>query len=118
MFFLNSQHEVNYKLTLMQWEGAEFDPEHHAACYLLSVPIVFEHVVDELEEHDTPVDWILKWEEQRDDSFSIEAVELGRLSLHLWNGCGRFHFLQCLEALYETYFPVVQTAFDLRMKQR
>jgi hypothetical protein len=38
MYFVDDHHAVNYKLTQLQWEFAQNDPEYAAACYLLAVP--------------------------------------------------------------------------------
>lgn len=116
MYFVDDHHAVNFKLTQIQWEFAQYDLEYAAACYLLAVPMVFEHIVSELDTHETPVDWIIQWEE--DDSvydLSAGAVQLGRLALHLWNGSGPFHLLQCLESLQGHHYEVVKTALDVRM---
>lgn len=116
MYFVDDHHAVNYKLTQIQWEFAQHDPEYAAACYLLAVPMVFEKIVFDLDEHDTPVDWMIQWEED-DSAYDLcaGAIELGRLALHLWNGSGPFHLLQCLESLQGHHYDVVKTAMDVRM---
>lgn len=116
MYFVDDHHAVNYKLTQIQWGFARNDPEYAAACYLLAVPMVFEKIVFDLDEHDTPVDWMIQWEED-DSAYDLctGAVELGRLALHLWNGSGPFHLLQCLESLQGHHYDVVKTAMDVRM---
>lgn len=116
MYFVDDHHAVNYKLTQLQWEYAENDPEYAAACYLLAVPMVFEHIVHHLDKQETPVDWIIQWEE--DDSaydLSTGAIQLGRLALHLWNGHEPFHLLACLESLQGHHYDVVKTAMDVRL---
>ncbi len=116
MYFVDDQHEVNYTITKLQWQDAKTDPEYAAACYILAVPIIFEKIVDELETHGSPVDWILDWEEEA-AAYDLcgAAVELGKLALHLWNGCTQFHLLQCLQSLQGHHYDVVKTAMDVRM---
>lgn len=115
MYFVDEHHAVNYKLTLLQWPDAENDSEYAAACYILAVPMIFEKIVNDLDTFESPVDWILNGEEASD--LHISMVQLGRLALHLWNGCEPFNLLECLHSLQGHHYEVVKTAIDIRMER-
>ncbi len=119
MYFVNEHHAVNYKLTLIQWPSAASDLEYAAACYILAVPMIFEKIVDELDNHESPIDWILNWEDKSIEKpvyqLHISMIQLGRLALHLWNGCEPFNLLECLHSLQGHHYEVAKTAMDIRM---
>ncbi len=62
IYFVSEQHEKNFKETLIKWPYAEGDAEYKSACYILSVPMIYEKVEKLIPTYKQPVDWIWKWE--------------------------------------------------------
>lgn len=126
MYFTDNQHKLNYKETQLRWPNAQRNHEYSVACYILAIPMIFEKVVDDIGLWESPVDWIYEWEskygpEKLDDAekphfdLSSSMVQLGRLSLNLWNGYEHFNLMQCLATIDEAHYEVVRTAIDIRL---
>lgn len=135
IFFLNEEHKQNFKTVLLKWGTARNDAEYKSACYILAVPMIFDKVSQELSQFDAPIDWIYEWELKHtlskmeeyqgdeDDgpqlNFDLTGsmVQLGKLSLNLWNGYEYFNLLDCVSSLDEHYYKVMKTAIDIRSKK-
>jgi hypothetical protein len=145
IYFVNEQHEKNYARTLRRWPLATKDTEYQAACYILSVPMIYHKVEHLINVFEKPVDWIwryLKWDEEynedwetyrkyRDDDklhpdyeawidrkpFDLTGsmINLGRFSLNLWNSSNESNLMNCIGSLDNHHFNVLKCAIDMRM---
>lgn len=96
MYYLNKEHESNYKELKLRFPQAANDVQYNSACYLCSVPNIYSRFnMSELEFG--PFDWLFS-----DQSLSLENGEdpdrlnwlkysradyyLALLGLQLWNG--------------------------------
>ncbi|MYL35420.1 hypothetical protein GLW08_21295 [Pontibacillus yanchengensis] len=136
IYFLDKDHESNFKELLMKWPHARTgDTEYQTACYILSVPNIFgkvKHLYFE-EGEENPIEWIARWEEAytlpeleedfEDDEESIEPdydlthsmVQLGRLAYNLFNGYEHFNLMHCIASLDEEHYKVLKCALDMRL---
>ena len=134
MYFVDDQHELNFKQLLFRWQIARNNPEYKVACYITSVPIIFEKIKDYIGTSDTPVEWIWDWEwahtlsklpeyaedEEPEESeipydLTSSMVQLGKLALNLWNGYEHFNLMRCIEVLDEEHYKIVKCAMDMRI---
>lgn len=132
IYFVDEQHERNFKETLMKWSIARSNTEYKSACYILSVPMIFEKVEHLIPTYEMPVDWIWRWEtaynnELResleitqklsvDYDLTSSMVGMGRLALNLWNGYRYFNLLDCISNLDTENYSVVKCVIDIRMR--
>ncbi|WP_186672928.1 DUF2538 family protein [Sporosarcina sp. BP05] len=134
IYFINKQHEINFKRVLMKWNLAKVSTEYSSACYILSVPMIFEKVENHIAEFENPISWIYLYEwqhtlskmaEYQDDKedeleevqydLTHSMIQLGRFSLNMWNGYEHFNLLDCIARLDEQYYNVLKCAMDVRM---
>jgi hypothetical protein len=145
IYFVNEQHEQNYRMTLRSWPYALKDTEYQSACYILSVPMIFHKVEHLINDFEKPVDWIwryLKWSEQHKEEWaryskrhgyekdhpdyemwiankpfdlSGSMVALGKFSLNLWNDSNESNLMRCLGVLDANNFNVLMCAIYMRM---
>lgn len=133
IYFINEQHERNFKETLIKWSMAKSDAEYRSACYILSVPMIYEKVESLIPAFEKPVDWIWQWETAYSSELreSLEITEmlnvgydltssmigLGKLALNLWNSYPHFNFLNCISSLDAENYNVMICAIDIRMRK-
>ncbi|MEC0273101.1 DUF2538 family protein [Peribacillus frigoritolerans] len=113
--FINKQHKVNFKETLLRWNISDNDTEQQTACYILSAPMIFQKVERYLGSFETPIDWIWFWEykytlsklpdykdsgEPQDVPYDLTGsmVQLGKFSLNMWNGYKHFNLYDCMNS--------------------
>lgn len=131
MYFIDKEHENNFLETLVRFPNAKNNSEYKSACYILAVPMIFNKFQSNLGELESPISWILQWENQfklTDEEKIFEnyeppkfdltnsMVQLGKLAFNLWNGYDDFNLLDCISKLDAAHYPVVKTAMDIRMK--
>lgn len=133
IYFVSEQHEKNFKETLLKWPNASTNDEYKSACYILSVPVIYEKVEELVQEFQYPVDWIWKWEiaynsdlreslditEKRAPGYDLTGsmVSLGRLALNLWNSYEHFNLMHCISRVDEDNYNVALCAIDIRMNK-
>lgn len=135
IYFIDWQHELNFKQTLLKWNVGRRNREYQTACYILAVPMIFEKVEQYIGLFENPVDWIWRWEwkntlskleEFQDDSeensdipydLTGSMVQLGKLALNLWNGYEHFNLMNCIASLDSEHFEVLKCALDMRMSK-
>lgn len=141
IYFVDHQHELNFNSLLMNFPVAIRDIEYKTACYILSVPMIFEKVEAYIDEFESPVDWIwryLEWEkefnedwrrgyddelhpehdawiERRPYDLTGSMKQLGKLSLNLWTSYEDFNLMKCLSSLDSDNVNVFRCAIDLRL---
>lgn len=132
VFFIDKQHKVNFKEALLRWNASENDTEQRTACYILSVPMIFQKVEKYLGSFETPIDWIWFWEykytlsklpdnkdsgEPQDVPYDLTGsmVQLGKFSLNMWNGYKHFNLYDCMNSLDEKHYKVLKCAMDMRI---
>jgi hypothetical protein len=140
IYFINEKHKVNFKKTLVRWNVARIDPEYMTACYIMSIPMIFDKVGQQIGEYEQPTDWILKyfdwreeyqeeWRNDDEDQSSPEyeawlerqpfdltnsMIQLGRLALNLWNGYSEFNLLDCMNSLDDKHYLALICAINIR----
>lgn len=133
IYFVNEQHERNFKETLIRWPVAQKDSEYRAACYILSVPMIYEKVSSLIPTFEKPVDWIWNWEtaynnelrkrlditEKLKVSYDLTGsmVALGKLALNLWNNYEYFNLLDSISNLDSDNYNVMICAINIRMRK-
>lgn len=137
IYFVNSDHEKNFKEVLIKWPSGHTNSEYRAALYILAVPVIFNNVKYHLPTFKTPVDWIWRWEmksnrptldtyhdeedEEEEEDFPYDLtgsmIEMGRLALNLWNSYEHFNLMNCIARVDEKNYQVVKTAMDIRCKR-
>ena len=133
IYFIDDQHYSNYKKLLLKWPIArKGDPEYQVSCYIMALPLIFTKVGEQLDVFDSPIDWIWNWEwyyklsnleefsdskeEQTEPTYDLtpSMVQLGRLSLNLFNGYEHFNLMSCLSSVDDKHYKVVKCALDIR----
>lgn len=135
IYFVNKQHEVNFKRTLLKWNNAKNNTEYGAACYILSLPIIFEKVEKYIGEFENPVSWIFPYEwkhtiskleeyeldEEMEEKIPYDLtssmVQLGKFAMNMWNGYEHFNLLDCISSLDEENYKVMKCAMDMRLRK-
>ena len=95
----------------------EVDAKYKTACYILSIPIIFNRVGKDLEYFETPIDWIYSYLEKgnpRGYELNEKIIQLGKLSLNLWDGYSNFNLVNCMAVLDDMYFEVFKKAIEMR----
>lgn len=137
IYFIDDQHEQNFQKVLERWPSGQKNTEYRAACYILSVPMLFDKVGHMLNDFQNPTDWIWRWEwkytvskqyDELDDEEREEAereipydltgsmVQMGRLALNMWNGYDNFNLMHCMASLDEENYKVLMCAMNIRMR--
>lgn len=132
IYFINDQHQLNYKKMKLLFPQANKSTEYQVACYITAVPMLFDKTGNEMNH---PLTWILDYERkyvipQYDDESDEEYAErknivieqdytnsmldLGRLALHLFNGY-EFSLLDCMTRVDQQHYKVIKCAMDIRM---
>lgn len=135
IYFVDEQHQENFERALERWPRARINEEYMPACYILSVPMIFEKVERILHTFEYPVSWIWQWEwkyflsklpeyqDNEDESEEIEIrydltgsmVQMGKFALNMWNGYEHFNMRDCITCLDGENYKVVKCALDMRM---
>lgn len=132
IYFIDEKHKDNYEKTLLKWKLALKDTEYQSACYILSVPMIFEKVENVYLDFESPVSWIWQWEwyytisqqkgyeeEDRGKEPAIDLtssmVQLGKFALNMWNGYDNFNLRNCISTLDSEHYEVLKCAIDIRM---
>jgi hypothetical protein len=137
IYFVDDQHEKNFETARLRWNVRKSNTEYLTACYILSVPMIFEKIEHLLSDFETPVDWIWRYEwkyklskipeygddseveEQDNDAIQYDLtgsmLQLGRYALNMYNSYEHFNLMQCISSLdYENY-QVLRCAMEMRM---
>lgn len=135
IYFVDEQHEENYRNMKEMFPKALYSKEYQSACYISSTPIIFSKFEDKVSNFSDPVCWIYSWEdrylpkqcnetneeyEERtnvgiDYDLTSSMQQMGKLALNLWNGYANFNLMDCLDSVdYENYL-VVKQAINIRM---
>ena len=136
IYFINKQHEINFKRVLLKWNVAKVDAEYSTACYILSVPMIFDKVENYIAGFESPISWINSYEWQhtlskleeykdfKDDEveeikydLTHSMVQLGKFALNMWNGYEHFNLLDCIASLDEQNYKVLKCAMDIRLRK-
>lgn len=144
IYFVDDQHELNYRTVFMIWGDVSRNLEYMTACYILSTPLVFEKVESHMDDFETPVDWILRylewveqynrswetyegesddalhpehdaWIERKPYNLTSSMTQLGKLALNLWTSYDDFNLMQCLSSLDDKNIHVARCAIDMRV---
>ncbi len=134
IYFESEEHEKNYERVLSKWlSRGSMDTEYKVSCYILAVPMIYDKVEHLIDEFELPVDWIWRWEwkytlskldayswnkeelEEIPYDLTDSMVQLGRLSLNLWNRYEHFNLLDCISSLDSSNYKVLKCAIDMRM---
>lgn len=143
IYFVDNEHELNFKRVQMKWAGFKDNTEYLSACYILAVPMIFNKIESSVNNYRYPTDWIwnyLSWQEEykkdweRYDRYgdklhpeyeawidrkpmdlSNSMVQLGKFSLNLWNSYDDFNLMDCLGGLDEKNYNVLKCAIAIRM---
>lgn len=136
MYFITKQHKINYKANLLRWPGGARDVEYQQACYILAIPMIYQKLENRIGDFEHPIDWIWRWEWAHDEDFRRDhlgldsnereegtyisydlsgfMVQLGKLSLNLWNGYKYFNLMKCINSLDEYHYHAALCAIDIR----
>lgn len=135
IYFIDKDHEINFKRLLLKWSEAKENVEYATACYILALPIIFEKVENYIGKFPSPVSWIYLYEEkytlskleeyQEDEDFTQtdeipydltnSMVQLGKFALNMWNGYPHFNLMDCIASLDNKNYEVVKCAMDMRL---
>lgn len=136
IFFVDKQHQLNYQIMKQYFPDAYRSTEYQAACYISAAPFVFYKFEDQLNNFDSPVDWIINWNSRYLPQFDDESDEeyqerisevvvnydltssmqhMGKLALNLWNGYEYFNLMDCLDSIDDENYKIVKCALDIRM---
>ncbi|MCC2252153.1 DUF2538 family protein [Virgibacillus sp. AGTR] len=140
MYFVSDQHEANFRTVSMIYPASKKSREYEAACYILSVPIIFDKVEDHINDFEFPAEWILNylywqdeynkewddhgdslhpdhdaWIERKPYDLTNSMIQLGKLALNLWTSYDDFNLMDCLKSLDEDNIRVARCAIDLRI---
>lgn len=125
IFFLNEQHEINYKKVCEKWKieisnesNTSKTRKYQTACYLLAVPLVFEKVKSKIESFTYPLDWVyIGRNEKKDIPYHLEGpmLELAKLILNIWSGHFVFDLFIIVTAFErdDHYLDVVNCSMDM-----
>lgn len=133
VFFIDEQHENNYKKLQARYPESLYSKEYQAACYIFATPMIFSKFEDM--EFSSPVRWIYDWEDkylpqgtdETDEAYeertNIEAnydlsssmQQMGKLALNLWGGYEHFNLMDCLASVDDKNILVVRQAIDIRI---
>lgn len=134
MYFVDEQHEENYRKMEDLFPKALYSKEYQSACYISATPFIFRKIEDKVSHFSSPVRWIYNWEdrylpkqddetdEEYEERMNIEVdydltssmQQLGKLALNLWNGYEDFNLMDCLGSVDHENFLVVKQAIDIR----
>jgi len=138
IYFVDKQHELNFKRVLLKWNVGKRDTEYQTACYILSLPMIFEKVEEDITSYEYPTSWIWqylewnneyneewdrydkhpdyeKWMAKKPFDLTGAMVQLGKFSLNMWNSYKDFNLMDCIGALDTNNYNVVKCAMDMRM---
>jgi hypothetical protein len=134
IYFVDDQHQLNFKRVLLKWNVGKSNLEYQIACYILAVPMIFEKVEKHIGLFEYPISWIWAWEwkytlskldEYKDDLEGEEEeipydltgsmVQLGKFTLNMWNSYEQFNLMNCIASLDEDNYKVLKCAMDMRM---
>lgn len=135
VFFVNEDHRENFEFMQQSFPISYGDTEYQSACYISSLPMLFNKFKNEIQDYDVPTDWIIKWQMKylkQDDNETDEEYEerthidvtfdltssmqhLGKLALNLFNGYEYFNLMDCLSSLDDNNVKVLKSAIDIRL---
>jgi hypothetical protein len=135
IYFVDDQHQINFKRVLLKWNAGKNNLEYQTACYILAVPMIFEKVEQYIGLFENPVDWIWRWEWKytlsKLDKFKDEPeeeieipydltgsmVQLGKFALNMWNSYEHFNLMDCIASLDGENYTALKCAMDMRMRK-
>lgn len=120
IWFINEQHEKNYKELSMRFPYVSNDVEYAAACYLAAVPAVFQSfTISELEQG--PFDWF--FDEIEEGSMRLHRLKdymgdyyIAEAGAHFW-GREYFNLKNAVYVWTEEYFKAFTQACELYKKR-
>jgi hypothetical protein len=136
IYFVDEHHAQNFETARLRWKVSSKNTEYMTACYIIAVPMIWEKIRKLLDDFDTPVDWIWRYEwkhtlsklpEYQDDSENEEEetlvpydltgsmVHLGRFALNMWNSYEHFNLMNCIGSLDEENYNILRCAMEMRM---
>lgn len=138
MYFVNDEHRFNYERMKGHFPVALKDTEYQVACYITAAPLYFYKFENKLDDFDSPLDWIIKYQckynpkgddesledfEERkqegeafvDYDLSASMQEIGKFALNLFNSWNESNLMDCLGSLDEINYRMVRCALDVRM---
>lgn len=135
IFFVDDEHRMNFEHMKQTFPIACKNLEYQSACYISALPMLFYKFKDELQDYDTPIDWMFNWQmkyEEQDETESDEEYHkrtnvkmdfdltpsmqhLGKLALNLFNGYNYFNLMDCLALLDDDGVRVLKSAIDIRL---
>jgi len=135
VFFISDEHRDNFDFLQSVFPVALGDPEYQSACYISALPMIFNKFKGEINQYDTPLDWIINWQmkhfEQGEDELDEDYEErtqvdvsydltssmqqLGQLGLNLFNSYDYFNMMDCLNSLDDKNVKVFKAAIDIRL---
>lgn len=133
--FIDNEHESNYNVLKERFPLSTVDTEYQSACYISSIPMLFDKFDTELDDYDSPLDWIINWQMKnlpQEDDETLESYEeriqteidydltssmqqLGCLALNLFNGYEYFNLMHCLGSLDDNNVEALKVAIDVRL---
>lgn len=136
IFFIDDEHAVNYNIMIEMFPESLRNPEYQAACYISSLPWIFDKFKKQLSSISIPVEWIINWEDKYlpkqnetdqeyrnrsnieiDYDLTHSMQQMGKLALNLWNGYDYFNLMDCLSVVDDRNFQAIKQAIDIRMKK-
>ena len=128
IYFMDEVHKRNYHDLLQKFPEAESSPqcaadgEYQSACYIAAHPMMYHEYRDFLiNEAKYPVDWIWYYLQASKSgkkvpfSLSSSMIQLGELSLNLWNDKYEFNLMRALTNFDENNIKILQCAMDIRL---
>lgn len=121
--FINEDHQHNYAKIFARWPQVSSSTEYRAAGYILALPIIYDKVGSHLNELEYPTSWIYDYlhpeDENEEKKYDLTGsmIQLGKLSLHLWNSYQDFHLLNCLAPLDDSSYKAAIRAINIRMNR-
>ncbi|MCU6603802.1 DUF2538 family protein [Peribacillus frigoritolerans] len=135
IYFIDEQHQMNYEMLIInKWPNGLSNVEYQTPIYIMAIPMIFKKVEEYLDELESPVDWIWRWEykytmsadpehpaSQKEDIPEIpydltgSMVQLGKFALNMWNGYKHFNLMKCLDSLDDKHMQVFKCAIDMRL---
>lgn len=116
IYYVDDQHQANFIQLTDHWERSKTgDKEYLQACYILALPTLFVKFKNVWHNYVYPTTWM--WEYLDGCSavdLSSGMIQLGKLSLNLWNGYKGFNLMDCLSTLDDELYKVAIQAIHIR----
>lgn len=111
MYFVNDEHNLNFKRMVKKFK-ADNDPEYKTACYVVSLPEIYNHIPNG-ETGRYPFTWIVKGRE----SYTTKVDEDGEYTLYDFeeelDEDGNTQYSEAFHALSGSYRNIVRFAMNL-----